>query len=66
MTKPKDIEAYIDAAVLMVGLEIPKASRPDVRMNLEIAHNMARLLEAFALDERAEPAAVFTPSLPPT
>ncbi len=61
MTEPNEIEAYIDASALMIGLEIPDASRPDVRMNLEIARNMARLLEGFALDERAEPAAVFTP-----
>ncbi len=60
-TAPDAIDAYIEAASIMVGIDIPPASRADVRMNLEVARNMARLLESFALDGRTEPAAVFTP-----
>ncbi|MDB5570017.1 MAG: hypothetical protein JWN93_1200 [Hyphomicrobiales bacterium] len=61
MSDHADIDAFIDAAAPVVGIEIPQASRADVRTNLEIAMNMARLLEGFPLDERTEPAPVFTP-----
>jgi hypothetical protein len=47
-----DLDAYIDAASAMAGVEIADAHRPGVRAFLTIAKDMAAALEGVPLDGR--------------
>jgi Protein of unknown function (DUF4089) len=58
---PIDADAVIDALSPALGLIVDQASRPQVTTHLEIAARMAALLLEEKLDDREEPAAVFTP-----
>ena len=58
---PIDAEAVIDALSPALGLIVDQASRPQVKTHLEMAARMAALLLEAKLDDREEPAAVFTP-----
>jgi hypothetical protein len=46
-----DLDAHIDAASALVGLEIAPEHRPGVRAFLGIAADMAALLDTVPLDE---------------
>jgi len=56
-----DADAVIDAASRSLGLVVDEPSRPHVKTHLEIAARMAALLLEHKLDDREEPAPVFTP-----
>ncbi len=54
-----DLDDYIAAAAAMLGLTIEPEWLPQVRAALAGTNAAAQLVEAFALDDEAEPAAVF-------
>jgi hypothetical protein len=56
-----DINAYIDAASRLQGIAIEPEWKPNVARFLEIARNMARLVEETGALTDAEAAPVFTP-----
>jgi Protein of unknown function (DUF4089) len=56
-----DADALIDAALPLVGLALPEGSRPVVKLHLETAAQLARLVVDFPLGDESEPAPVFTP-----
>ena len=56
-----DADAVIDAVSRLLGVVVDEASRPHVKTHLEIAARMAALLLEHKLDDREEPAPVFTP-----
>jgi Protein of unknown function (DUF4089) len=56
-----DADAAIDAGSRLLGLVIDEASRQHVKTHLVIAARMAALLLEHKLDDREEPAPVFTP-----
>ncbi len=62
MSEPAfDADALIDASLPLVGLALPEGSRAVVKMHLETAERLARLVVEFPLDDESEPAPVFTP-----
>ncbi len=60
MTKP-DFEALIQDSANLLDLDLGFADLAVVRMHLETAARMARLVLDFPLGDEAEPAPVFTP-----
>lgn len=54
-------ERLMEAAADLLQLPIEDAFRPGVLTNLEVARKMAALVEAFPLDDEAEPAPVYLP-----
>jgi len=56
-----DADALIDAAAPLLELPVSEASRPGVKLNLQIAARLAPLVMDFPLDDEAEPAPVFVP-----
>jgi hypothetical protein len=56
-----DPEQYVDAAAMLIGLDIDPAHRPGVVLNFARIAQMAALVAEFALPENAEPATVFRP-----
>ena len=52
--------ALIDASLPLLGLELTPESRAGVKLHLETAERLSRLVREFALDDEAEPAPVFT------
>jgi hypothetical protein len=63
-TPPPDdaaLDAYIDAAPVLVGLVIDPAYRDGVKTHLRATAAAARLVLEFPLDDEAEPAPVFRP-----
>ena len=54
-------ERLMEAAADLLQLPIEEAFRPGVLTNLEVARRMAALIEAFPLDDEAEPAPVYLP-----
>lgn len=58
---PFDPDAVIDAMAPLLGLAIAQAYRPGIAANLAVTAKLAALVMSFPLDEREEPAAVFTP-----
>ena len=56
-----DPEALIDAVKPLLGLDVSEAARPGVKLNLEIAARLSRLVMDFPLDDEAEPAPVYVP-----
>jgi hypothetical protein len=61
MTKDEfDADALIDASLPLLGLELPDDWRAAVKMHLETAERLSRLVRDFPLDDEAEPAPVYT------
>jgi hypothetical protein len=56
-----DAEALIDVSLPLLGLELEPASRAAVKMHLEGAERLSRVVRDFPLDDEAEPAPVFAP-----
>lgn len=56
-----DAEAYLDAALAAMGLEIDPAWRQAVLANLARNAEIAKLFLDFPLDDGEEPAPVFVP-----
>jgi len=56
-----DAEALISASLPLLGLTLSPESRAVVKLHLETAEAMSRLVREFALPDEAEPAPVFTP-----
>lgn len=56
-----DADALIDAAAPLLELTVSQAARPGVKLNLEIAARLSKLVMEFPLDDEAEPAPVFVP-----
>ena len=54
-----DADAYIDASLPLLGLSLSADSRAMVKVHLETAEKLSRLVREFPLDEEAEPAPVF-------
>ncbi|HYA73921.1 MAG TPA: DUF4089 domain-containing protein [Roseiarcus sp.] len=62
MTEPGfDADALIDATLPLLGLALPEGARPVLKLHLETAERLARLVVEFPLDDESEPAPVFTP-----
>ena len=59
MTTNDDLDAYIAAAARALGIPLEPAWLPQVRTNLEVTLTHAARVEAFALPDEAEAAAVF-------
>ena len=59
--RPSDIEIYVDAAAVLIGLPLDPAHRPGVILNMQRIADMAGLVMAFPLSEETEPAPVFVP-----
>ena len=61
MTKDEfNPDALIDASLPLLGLELAADSRAVVKMHLETAERLSRLVRDFPLDDEAEPAPVYT------
>jgi len=56
-----DADALIDAAQPLLDLTLSEVSRSGVKLNLEIAARLAKLVMDFPLDDEAEPAPVYVP-----
>ena len=56
-----DADALIDASLPLLGLSLSEAARPVVKLHLETAERLARLVTEFPLDDESEPAPVYTP-----
>lgn len=56
-----DADALIDAMLPLLGLALPEGSRPVVKLHVETAERLARLVLEFPLDDESEPAPVFAP-----
>ena len=56
-----DPEALIDAMTPLLGLTLTPESRAQTIRHLQIAAQQAELLLSASLDDRDEPAPVFTP-----
>ncbi len=54
-------ETLMEAAADLLQLPLEEAFRPGILTNLEVARRMAALVEAFPLDDEAEPAPVYLP-----
>jgi hypothetical protein len=60
MTKDEfNADAVIDASLPLLGLELPPDWRAVVKMHLETAERLSRLVRDFPLDDEAEPAPVY-------
>ncbi len=55
-----DADSLIEASLPLLGLGLNEASYASVKMHLETAERLARLVLDFPLDDEAEPAPVFT------
>ena len=56
-----DADALIDASLPLLGLSLPEGARPIVKLHLETAERLARLVADFPLDDESEPAPVYRP-----
>jgi hypothetical protein len=54
-----ELDAYIDASAVVLGLTIAPEWRAAVRANLAVTFRMGSLVGAFELPDEAEPAPVF-------
>jgi hypothetical protein len=62
MTTPQfDADALIDASLPLICVTLPEGARPVVKLHLETAERLARLVAEFPLDDESEPAPVYTP-----
>jgi hypothetical protein len=61
MTDTKfDADALIDATLPLIGLTLGEESRASVKMHLNTAEMLSRLVREFPLDDDSEPAPVYT------
>ena len=58
---PFDAEALVDAVAPLLGLTLTLESRAETIVHLRIAAEQAEKLLSVSLDDREEPAPVFTP-----
>lgn len=56
-----ETEKLMAAAAEVLRIEVEPEFKPGVLANLDVAVKMAKLVEAFELDDEAEPAPVFRP-----
>jgi hypothetical protein len=56
-----DADALIDATLPLLGLALSEGARAVVKLRLETAERLARLVVEFPLDDESEPAPVFAP-----
>ena len=54
-----ELDAYIDASAVVLGLTIAPEWRAAVRANLAVTFRLGAVVEEFELPDEAEPAAVF-------
>jgi hypothetical protein len=54
-----ELDTYIDAASVVLGLTIVPEWRAAVRANLAVTFRLGAVVEAFELPDEAEPAPVF-------
>lgn len=54
-----ELDAYMDAAAVALGLTIAPAWRGEVAANLRVLFAQGARVQGFALSEEAEPAPVF-------
>ena len=59
MTKPDNLDSYIDAAAQALGLPVQPEWKPPVRANLDVTFKLAALVGEKELPDDAEPAPVF-------
>ncbi len=59
--RPSDIEIYVDAAAVLIGLPLDPAHRPGVILNMQRIAEMAVLVMTCPLPDETEPAPVFMP-----
>ncbi|GGK30400.1 DUF4089 domain-containing protein [Salinarimonas ramus] len=62
MSDPADPNAVIDALAPLLGLEIADEDRAGVATHLATAARLYALVEAVAIPDAEEPAAIFTPA----
>jgi hypothetical protein len=55
-----DADAYIDASLPLLGLELAPESRAVVKIHLTTAERLSRLVREFPLGDEVEPAPVYT------
>jgi hypothetical protein len=55
-----ELDAFIDASAVVLGLTIAPEWRAAVRANLAVTFRLGSVVEDFALPDEAEPAPVFT------
>jgi hypothetical protein len=60
MLNDADLDAYLDASAVVLGLTIAPEWRAAVRANLSITFRLSALVARFELPDEAEPAPVFT------
>jgi hypothetical protein len=60
-SNPFDAEALVDAMTPLLGLTLTPESREETIVHLRIAAEQAEKLLSVSLDDREEPAPVFTP-----
>ena len=56
-----ETEKLMAAAAEVLRIEVEPEFEPGMLANLDVAVKMAKLVEAFELDDEAEPAPVFRP-----
>ena len=56
-----DAGAYIDASLPLLGMTLTPESRAVVKLHLETAEKLSRLVREFELEDEAEPAPVYAP-----
>ena len=62
MTKDEfDADALIDASLPLLDMTLSAESRAVVKMHLETAEKLSRLVRDFELEDDAEPAPVYAP-----
>jgi hypothetical protein len=59
MTKPDNLDSYIDAAAQALGLTVQPEWKPAVRANLDVTFRLAAVVAEQPLPDDAEPAPVF-------
>jgi hypothetical protein len=59
MPKPSDLDAYIEAAALALGIPLQPEWRGEIRANLDVTFRLAALVSEKELPDDAEPAPVF-------
>lgn len=55
-----DLDAFMDASALVLGITIAPEWRDAVRANLDVTFRLGALVMDFPLPDEAEPAPVFT------
>lgn len=61
LMNPEDIEAYLQAAAIALGLKLSPDFRSGVRASFDQALGHAGLLESIGIDPHHESAAIFVP-----